>query len=329
MDPLSHAVVGGTFAAAGNKNNPHIRAAILCGVLAGMLPDVDVLIRQAGNPMLGLGFHRHFTHALVFVPFGAFFVAGILRLFLKNLPFRRIYFYSFLGLLTHGILDSLTNYGTHWLWPFTGRRESWSVISIIDPIFTLTLLALLAASAVCQSRRYVLAGIAFAIVYWSFGFYQREAATDAMTAQAQARGHTVERHEVKPSIGNLFAWRGQYEHAGRVYVDAYHVSPWHGRVVYEGGSLPLYTHVDEVGPVQQKDFEYFRFFSDGWIAKAPDNPEIIGDIRFSMLPNSLEPIWGIKFQDDPTKHVLFENVRSRSKDDIAKLWAMVKGQELP
>ncbi|NBX66492.1 MAG: metal-dependent hydrolase [Proteobacteria bacterium] len=328
MDPFSHALVGGTFAAA-SRYTPHIRAAVLCGVVAGMMPDIDVLLRETGNPMLGLGLHRHFTHALVFVPFGALIIASFLWLFLKSLPMRFLYFYSFMGILTHGILDSLTNYGTHWLWPFTNRRESWSVISIVDPIFTFTLLGLLIASAVQKTRRYVLIGVAFAGLYLGFGLYQRGQATEAMMAQAQARGHDVVRYEVKPSIGNLFAWRGQYEHAGRVYVDAYHVSPWRGHVVYEGGSLPLYKHQTDVGPLQQKDFEYFEFFSDGWVARAPSDQNLLGDIRFSMLPNSLEPIWGIKFQSDPAKHVLFENVRSRKEGDFARLWAMIKGEPLP
>lgn len=328
MDPLSHAVVGGTFAAAGNRYAPHMRAAVICGILAGMLPDLDVIIRQAENPMLGLGFHRHFTHALVFVPLGALLVAGPLRFFIKDVPFKLLYLFSFIGILTHGILDSLTNYGTHWLWPFTDRRESWSVISIIDPIFTFTLLGLLIATAIKKTRRYVLIGAAFALLYWGFGLYQREQATDAMMAQAQTRGHDVVRSEVKPSIGNLFAWRGQYEYEGRVYVDAYHVSPWRGQVVYEGGSLPLYKHVSDVGPVQQKDFEYFEFFSDGWVARAPSDGNLLGDIRFAMLPNSLDPIWGIKFQDDATKHILFENVRSRKEGDFGRLWAMIKGEPL-
>jgi inner membrane protein len=66
MDPLSHAVLGATAAAFKASKREHLRAAALCGALAGMFPDADILIRSADNPMLGLGYHRHFTHSLIF-----------------------------------------------------------------------------------------------------------------------------------------------------------------------------------------------------------------------------------------------------------------------
>lgn len=329
MDPLSHAVVGGTAAVVFCKSPKLIGFAALCGMVAGMAPDLDVLIRAADNPMLGLGFHRHFTHSLAFVPFGALIVAGVLHLFLKaRLAFQDTYLFCFAGMSVHGLLDAMTNYGTHLFWPLTNRRESWSVISIIDPIFTVTIVLLLTTAIYKKMRRYAMIAACFAALYLSFGLYQREAATAAMTIQAQSRGHVVERFEVKPSIGNLFAWRGQYFFKNRIYVDGYHVSPWRGRVIYDGSSLPLYTLAADVSPLQQKDFEYFNFFSDGWVALAPQSSGLIGDIRFAMLPNSTAPIWGIRFNDDPMGHVFFENVRSREEGDLKKLWTMIKGQDL-
>ena len=48
-----------------------VAVAGLLGALAGMAPDLDVLIRSSVDPLLFLEYHRQFTHSLVFIPLGA------------------------------------------------------------------------------------------------------------------------------------------------------------------------------------------------------------------------------------------------------------------
>ncbi len=328
MDPLSHAMVGGTAAALFCRQPTLLRAAVLCGVVAGMSPDLDVLIRAPNNPMFALKFHRFFTHAMVFAPLGALLVAGCLWPWLRaRLAFKPIAIFCFIGMAAHGVLDAMTNYGTHLFWPFTPRRESWNLISIIDPVFTITLLMLLVCTVCLRVRKYALIGALFAVSYWSVGLYQREQATQAMLQLAHTRGHTVERFEVKPSIGNLLVWRGQYVHGGDIYYDAFHTSPWRGNVSYPGGHLPQLVAPENISATQQQDLAYFTFFSDGWLAYAPNQNGLIGDMRFAMLPDQSGPIWGIRLQSDqPEAHVQFENIRTRQAGDLARLWMMIKGE---
>jgi inner membrane protein len=175
----------------------------------------------------------------------------------------------------------------------------------------------------------VIIGTLFAISYWSLGWYQREQATNAMQQLAEMRGHTVVRYEVKPSIGNLLVWRAQYESAGNIHYDAFHTSPWHGDITYEGGDIPLFVAPETISAIQRHDLEYFDFFSDGWLAYAPEGDGLIGDMRFSMLPNQSGPIWGIRLQPErPNEHVLFENVRTLKEGDVARFWSMIKGNQL-
>lgn len=329
MDPFSHAIVGGTAAALSCRKSHALKSAIICGALAGMSPDMDVLIRSASDPMFGLKFHRYITHALIAAPVIALVMAWLLRWIFRQQSFKTLYLFCIIGVAMHGVLDAMTNYGTHLFWPFTPRRESWSIISIIDPIFTFTLLGLLIATYRTKKRQYAAIGAAFALCYWGLGYYQREQATTNMMQLAESRGHTVERYEVKPSFANLVVWRMQYLYDGNIYIDAVHMSPWAGHVIYEGGSLPLYTPSADMSPVQLKDFEYFKFFSDGWLAYAPKHNDLISDVRFSMLPNQLDPIWGIRLHPETLEaHVSFENVRSRSEGDVQVLWQMIQGKAL-
>lgn len=337
MDPISHALVGTAFAGSRVLTGISQRRAMLAGVLAGMSPDLDILIRSAEYPLLAIKFHRHFTHALPVAPLWGGFVAFVLWALLrwknptqKLLP---VYLISVLAVMSHGILDSLTNYGTHLFWPLTDRRESWSMISIVDPIFTLTLLATAIIAAWRQTRRPLIFAIGFMLAYWSLGYYQREQATSTMHQLADQRGHTIERAEVKPSIGNLLVWRVQYLHERTIYIDAVHHSPWAGQQLYAGGSLPLALPQDaayrSLNLTQQKDLADFAFFSDGWLTPIAGNPLELGDARFGMLPQSLDPLWAITLSAKATAgHAGFENLRRREPRDLATLWQMVKGQPL-
>ena len=119
MDPFSHAIVGATCAGALRLSGISTRTAIVSGALAGMAPDLDILIRSSQYPLLALKYHRHFTHALAFAPLGALLTAlplfGILRLMKLQPRFYALYLAMLLGFLSHGILDAMTNYGTHLL----------------------------------------------------------------------------------------------------------------------------------------------------------------------------------------------------------------------
>ena len=144
MDPVSQGVLGASVPGA-VSNKKHVVAACLFGALAGMAPDVDSLIRSDTDPLLYLEFHRQFTHSLFFIPLGSLICAGALYYLLARrwqISFKLTWLFCFLGYATHGLLDACTSYGTQLLWPFSNERFSFNTISIVDPLFTLPLLAL-------------------------------------------------------------------------------------------------------------------------------------------------------------------------------------------
>ena len=66
MDPLTQGTVGAAFSqsSADKKNIPKIS---VIGFLAGLAPDLDVLIQSSTDPILFLEYHRQFTHSLFFI----------------------------------------------------------------------------------------------------------------------------------------------------------------------------------------------------------------------------------------------------------------------
>ena len=143
MDPLSQGTVGAAFAQSfANKNN--IFKIGFIGFLAGLTPDLDVLIKSPTDPILSLEYHRQFTHSLFFIPFGSLIFAFLIfPLVKRSLSLKTVYFASLLGYSTHGLLDACTSYGTQLFWPFSNERVSWNNISIIDPLFTIPILIFL------------------------------------------------------------------------------------------------------------------------------------------------------------------------------------------
>ena len=326
MDPLSQACFGASLSQSFARDKTSQVSAMAIGALAGMAPDLDVFIRSTEDPLLFLEFHRQFTHSLFFIPFGALLCALLFYPFVHmkwnsmkkrrtRLTFFQIYVFAFLGYATHGLLDSCTSYGTQLLWPFSNTRVAWDTISIIDPLFTFPVIGFLLFGVFKKNVRYARMGFAYAVIYLSLGLVQNYRAEQALFALAEERGHVVERSNVKPSFANRHLWKMIYESEGRYYVDA--VKLLIGKEYMTGESIQK-LNVKRDFPwlpensQQAKDIERFRWFSDDYLAVSKDDDSLIVDMRYSFLPNSIKPMWGIEInkiladEGDMDAHVFYE-----------------------
>ena len=318
MDIVTQGLIGATAALAG-ASPKEVRLAALVGFCAPLLADADALIRSSEDPLLFLEYHRHFSHALVFIPIGALIASLLLWPFLrKRLAFKRIYLYALLGYATAGILDACTSYGTHLLWPFNNDRIAWSIISIFDPIFSLALIVAIVIAVIKHRPIAARVGMMFAAAYLSFGAIQHDRAESVAELKAQQRGHIIERLIVKPTMGNLLLWRSVYETDGLYYVDAVRVGLFDNSTVFAGDVVQAFDLKRDLPQLTNsvtiyRDIERFDYFSDGFLAWHPQRPDVLGDIRYAMLPNSIKPLWGIELPlDAPDEHVTFNTYRTMS-----------------
>ena len=309
MDPLSQGVLGVAAAQAVGKK-PQARRAAFMGLVAGLAPDTDVFITSATDPLLSLQFHRQFTHALAFIPIGALLVALVLHPIMgrRTLRFRTTYLFCLAGYATHGLLDACTSYGTQLLWPFSDLRVAWNNISIIDPLFTVPILVLAMLGIWRRSPVLARCALLWAVAYLILGVVQRDRAAAIGYDVAATRGHAVTRLSAKPTFGNLLVWKIIYESEGLFYVDAVRVGL--GSRHYPGDAIAkLDTDRDlpwlQSGSQQARDVERFRWFSGDYLALASENA--ITDIRYSLVPNEIEGLWGITLSPRAAPH---EHVRS-------------------
>ncbi|NNE94242.1 MAG: metal-dependent hydrolase [Verrucomicrobiales bacterium] len=339
MDPISQGAIGAV--AAGCLANPEkerpVRLALLAGWGAGMLADADVFIHSEDDPLLVIEYHRHFTHSLAFIPIGGLICALLWWLvFRRNRKFRTLALFSLAGYATCGLLDACTSYGTQLFWPFSDTRVAWHVISIIDPIFTVTILVLLVIGWAKRSVRLPRAAAIFAIAYLGFGAVQFQRAESLQTALIAERNHSesASMENVKPSIGNLFLWRSVYRVDDRFYADAIRVGLFSKPQIFEGDSVPALDLADlkaglPADSTLSRDLERFAHFSADYLARYPDQPDVVGDFRYAMIPNSVMPLWGIRIdRSRPDRHVSFENFRENSDNDRNRLFRMLfRGEE--
>jgi inner membrane protein len=332
MDPLTQGALGATLSQAGSARREVVTAGVL-GFVAGMAADLDVLIRSPDDPLLFLEYHRQFTHSLVFIPVGGLICAIALYWLYgrrRRLSFPRTCYYCTLGYATHALLDACTTYGTMLFWPFSDARVAWNTVSIIDPLFTLPIVTLVIAAA--RLRQPLLARFAmlWAIAYLALGLVQRNHAEALGMELAAGRGHTPLRLEAKPSFGNILLWKIVYETADRYYVDAVRSGP--SPRVYPGDAVEKLVIARDLpwldGDSQQAlDVERFRWFSNGYIARDPIYANRVIDIRYSLIPNEVRPLWSIELspQAGPEEHVAYRVHRDPGGDSVRRLWGMLLG----
>ncbi|MGM0739707.1 MAG: metal-dependent hydrolase [Bacteroidota bacterium] len=314
MDPLTHGLTGAAAAQslAGTEKQ---RPAAFTAFVSALLPDLEFFIHRAEDPLFNIEVHRQFTHSFVFIPVGALITAALLLWLLSRyLTCRELFLFSVLGFATHGFMDAVTSYGTELLWPFSDTRFAWNVLPVIDPLLTSGMLGLSGAAFYFRSRLFGWLFFGWLLMFLTAGFIQRERGISAMEDVASRRGHPVEQLTVKPTIGNLILWRSTYITGDTIYVDAVRSGFFSSPLIYPGNSAPL-IHPERdfsrwKGTTLYDDLLRFRRFSDGYLVRHPDKPGIIGDARYSMVPNSLKPLWGIRADTTrPDRHVPFLHFR--------------------
>ncbi|MSU47732.1 MAG: metal-dependent hydrolase [Opitutus sp.] len=334
MDPVTHILLGANiaYAAFGRRLG---RAAAALGGLAAFAPDADIFIHSAMDPLVAIEHHRGFTHALAMAPVGAAIVA---TLWLARAEWRSwvrwrgLFACALAGYASHALLDAATTYGTQLWWPFSRHRAGWDLISIIDPIFTFALGAGLAVSLTRQRVRAAWVALAAGAGYLTLGGVQQARAVAAQRILAAARGHTIERSEVMPTMANQLVWRALYEHRGQIFSDRIRVGWFAEATVREGWALPLVRAGDLTPAERERDrresFVRFAWFSNAWVARSPGDESLLADMRYSLSAEAFDPIWGIRFTAPgaPTEVEWINRTKER-KITPGEFWREISGAD--
>lgn len=139
MDSLTHIALGACMgeAFAGKTVG---RKAMLWGILAQSIPDIDfVSAAWLDTPSLLLA-HRGFTHSILFAGIITIVMATLANNWHRphNISFTRWAFFFAAAIGSHILIDAFNNYGVGWFEPFSHYRISFNSIYVADPFFSIT-----------------------------------------------------------------------------------------------------------------------------------------------------------------------------------------------
>ncbi len=205
MDSITQAALGASIAGA-LAGKTLGRPVLLTGALLATLPDLDVLI-DYGTAVANFTQHRGFSHSLFVLAPLSLLLAALLWRWKPEPGFPRWLLLTALVLMTHPLLDTFTTYGTQLFWPL-GRPFAISSIFIIDPLYTLPLLAGCAAFLMRPSAlRAITAGLLLSTLYLGWSFTAQQVITERVQPALAKAGFADAELLVQPMPFNTVLWR--------------------------------------------------------------------------------------------------------------------------
>jgi len=233
--------------------------------------------------------HRGFTHAfLVLTAFGLVLWA-VLRLSwrpVREAP-RRWLAAILLALLTHPLLDAHTAYGTQLFWPSNFVPASWATLFIIDPLYTLPLLAgmlavLIRPSSRCAGR-WLAAGLVLSTLYLGWSWTGKTVVTANARQTLAAGGLRNAPLFVTPTPLNTLLWRvvARIEGGHLEGLDS---------VIADDGPIEFVFHPSDDAALAQADnvpaAQRLQWFAGGFVSASMDGDTLIlSDLRMGQHPN--------------------------------------------
>jgi inner membrane protein len=283
MDSITQAVLGASLQGAllGRWQG---RKALLYGAMLGTLPDLDVVI-DYGDAIADMTYHRGFSHSLFVLSAFAVLLTWLVRRFRPNPGYStlRLFMALWLVLVTHPLLDSFTSYGTQLFWPLHITPIAWSSVFIIDPLYTLPLIAAVVVGLYRglreQPAHWPLAALVLSSLYLAFGVAGKWMAEDRVQQALARSGIQAEAVFSSPTPFNGLLWRvvvldGEYYHEALV--------SWFDRELPRLERIPRHAHLAETltdSPQHQR----LVWFTDGILRYDQlDGQLVVTDLRLGM-----------------------------------------------
>ena len=211
MDSITQAVLGASIQGAllGRWQG---RKALLYGAMLATVPDLDVVM-EYGDAVANMTYHRGFSHSLFVLSGVALLLTWMARRFRPHPGYsaNRLLLTLWLVLITHPLLDAFTSYGTQLFWPLMPTPTAWSSLFIIDPLYTVPLIAALVISLFTglreQSWRVPAVALAVSTLYIGFSLAGKFMAEQRVEHELARQGIQPEQLFTTPTPLNTLLWR--------------------------------------------------------------------------------------------------------------------------
>jgi len=296
MDSLTQIALGASLSVAVMGRRTAVWKSALWGGLAGLLPDLDVLVDH-GDAILNMTRHRGPSHSLWWLTLLAPALAYLAWRWSGGsgaggheggrASWRRWCLALWLALFTHPLLDLMTIYGTQVLQPWTDEAWGLGSIFIIDPLYTLPLLGGLLLAGVFRRVERGLRANALGLLISSTYLAWSAVAQASVVAHARdslaAAGLPARQILVTPAPLQTVLWRVVALEEGR-YHEGYYSLRDGGRPIrfrtFDRGAQLLAAHAHEA------HVQGLQRFADGFVRMTQEGGRLwITDLRMGQEPD--------------------------------------------
>lgn len=201
MDPLTHLLIG--TGVAGLTGHPlSLNIPVQVGALIGsIVPDLDIIYQFKGD-MKYLKHHRGFSHSLPGIGLASFIVALALQIFFPSAILGQTVLWTFLGALSHILVDIFNSYGARIFLPLNKKMQTLNLLMIFDPI----IIAIFALNLIFYRRPFIPALLSFTLLggYLMFRWQLRRRVENYLGRKFRNRER--KRVIVMPSNYSILGW---------------------------------------------------------------------------------------------------------------------------
>ncbi len=332
MDSLSQLALGAAVGVAVMGRRTAVWKAALWGGIAGTLPDLDAFIDH-GDDVLNMVLHRADSHGLFWLTLGAPALAWVADRLSGRGHFRAWWLAMWLALVTHPLLDTMTVYGTQLARPFSDWPYVIGSVFIIDPLYTLPLLAGVLI-ALARRRHAGLGanrwGLWLSTGYLAWSALAQAWVTQGVQAQLAAEGRPGARVLVTPAPLQTLLWRvvvmreGGYDEGFVSLLDA----PGPVRLDRFASDTALEAQLASLDPVRR-----IRAFSHGFYkVQAQGDVAYLTDLRMGQEPGYVFS-FRIAERDGEGRWIPVrpanQGYRADTRAGLAWLWQRMWGEPVP
>lgn len=302
------------------------------GAIFGVVPDLDVLASPFVNEVQALAIHRGITHSLFFCLLAAPLFGWLLSRYYRkeNTSWKGWTLLVFWVLLTHIFIDACTSYGTQVLQPFSNYSLSLNSIFIIDPFFTLPLMAgILTALFFHRNsihRKWAnRIGLILSTLYLLTGFGIKTHVNSVLEQNFENRQIHPRKYMTTPAPFSIFLWTGYAVEGDSIHAGLYSIFDDDQKISLH--SLPQNKSL--LDPYRgQLPVERLTWFSQGYYAVSLQRDAVlVHDLRFgrsdlwlSEKPHPYFWSYRLKFNNDSTRVTGFEQFEA-SLDTRGEIWS--------
>lgn len=277
-------------AVAGNKLG---RKAMIYGIIAQSLPDIDFVTSFYLNKPQELLAHRGFTHSLLFG-----FVMTILAAlaahagYKRYVPIRHWILLFGINIFTHIFIDAFNVYGTAWFEPFSHYRVSFNALYVADPF--LSLVPFVAAGALFlmhmkhQRRKFwALLGVGYVVLYLAYACINKMIVSWEVEANLKESGVRASKYLVTPAPLNSWLWYIVAQSDSGALVGYHSVFDKKGRITFH--YFPQNEQLLQ-SVADQESLHYLKRFSQGfYTADQWGDTLVFNDLRFGQIVGWYDP----------------------------------------